>query len=291
MNSPLRIGFIDYRPDVGHANTFASRIQNRGKEVCKLVFYSSLEKEIGEAWAKDKGIPFIHQVRDMQGQVDGILIPAASNPEQHLKLFQTACQLGVPVFIDKPFAENTQTALEIFRQSLKYKIPVFSTSSLRFSDEVRDLQKSFPKPYFVQTWGGYNDRFDEFIIHPVETAMSLLGPDVQGVTLEKCSDLYQITLHYPDKAKGTVYYLSAKQAYEVTVCNDEQWEHRTLSSPFFERLLDQILETFRHGKPAVTARETLAIIKVLDACKTHHYGTLLPIEWTQEEQQLLNQLS
>lgn len=291
MNSSLRIGFIDYRLDIAHANTFANRIQKRGSASCELTFCSALDSVSGKLWAEERGIPFVEDIRSMQGQVDGIMIPAASNPEYHLELFRIACQLGVPVFIDKPFAESAQTALQIFKESIKHQVPVFSSSSLRFSDEVIELQQSTSNPRFVQSWGGYNDRFDEFIIHPVETAMSLLGSNVQGVTIEKSANLYQITLHYPDQIQGSIYYLPSQQAYELSACNEERWEHKPLSSPFFERLLDQILNTFRTGTPAVNARDTLAVMKVLDACKTHRYGEFQPVEWSQEEQQLLKDLS
>jgi len=285
MNNSLRIGFVDFRPDVGHASNFLRRIRNRREtQGCDVTAITTMEPEIGREWAAINSVPYFDNSEDFRDKVDGIMIPAATNPEHHWELFRRCADLGVPVFVDKPFAPDAATAAKIFALAQEKQVAVFSTSSLRFSDEVIELQELSPS--MAQAWGGWSDKFDEFIIHPVEAVMSLLGPDVLAVRRYSEGSRHRIELIYPGSRRGEIYFWPGAQAYEVTAFGESEWKHRTISSPIFERLIDRVFTMFESGQPAVAVRDTLAVLKVIDACRDSANGQEVAVAWCGEEQSL-----
>lgn len=112
MSHYLRIGFIDYRLEIAHASMLYRRLHQR-KELCDVIACTALEPEAGRIWAEERGVRYHETASTME--VDALVIPAASNPELHLKLFSAASELGVPLFIDKSFAQDAATGFEILR--------------------------------------------------------------------------------------------------------------------------------------------------------------------------------
>lgn len=282
MNNSLRIGFIDYRPDVGHASSFLQRIRNRrDSHGCEVIAINAMVPEIGRDWAKTKSLPYFDRIEDFQGNVDGIIIPAASNPEHHLELLQRCAGLGVPVFMDKPLAPDAATGAKIFTLAREKNIPFFSASALRFADEVKELREL--TPLMVQAWGAWGEKFDEYVIHPIETAISLLGPGIQSVRRSSIGARHHIELLYPEGRRGDVYFWPGAQPYEVTVCGNSECRHRAISSPFFERLFDRIFTMIESRQVAVAERDTLAVLKAIDACRASENGDEIPIIWNGPE--------
>lgn len=285
MNQILRIGFVDYRLMVGHASMLFHRFQRRKEAgICEIVGCTAMEAEEGKIWANERGIPCYGSVEEMSEQVDAIVIPAASNPELHRELFANAVKAAVPVFVDKPFAQNAEEGFAIFRMAREKKVPVFSSSSLRFSDEVTSTQREAVPPEYVQAWGGWSRKFDEFIIHPIETAMSVMGASVEAVGRETVGDTHRITLYYPEGRRADVFFSPGEQPYEFSVCNAAGWRHQVIASPFFERLIDHALDFFRGEPPVVTPRETLAVLKAIDAARVSSNGEIVKIRWSAEEE-------
>lgn len=288
MTSKLRIGFVDYRLEIAHAGMLLHRLRTRAESAqCEVVACTAMEGESGRQWAEANSVPYFESVADLKGKVDGILIPAATNPEHHLSLFRQSAELGVPVFVDKPFAPDAATGYEIFKLAKEKGVPVFSTSALRYSDEVTELRARFTEPCFVQTWGGWSTKFDEFLIHPIESAMVAMGPGLLAVRRESRGELHRIELIYPEGRRCSVHFSPAQQPYEIVVGDPSGWEHRTIKSPFFERLLDHVVDVFRGGKVPVSPLETLSVLKAMDACRASTNGCEVALSWSAEELQLV----
>lgn len=105
--------------------------------------------------------------------------------------------------------------------------------------------------------------------------MALLGPDVTAVSRETSGSTHKITLFYPEARKATIYFSPGEQPYEVAACGVGGWSHRTIQSPFFERLIDRMLEAFGGG--------TVAVLKAIDAARASTGGCLVPVSWSAEE--------
>src|SRR4051794_36766875 len=84
---------------------------------------------------KKFGVPLVEKPEDMIGKVDGMLIEAVDGTV-HYERAKPFLEAGLPCFVDKPFTCSTADARKIIELAAKKKVPVFSSSSLRYAPEV-----------------------------------------------------------------------------------------------------------------------------------------------------------
>src|SRR5688572_28194244 len=80
------------------------------------------------------GVKMYDSIEELAKNVDAILILSVDG-RPHLDQFRRTMAAKKPVFIDKPLAGSLKDALEIARLSRENKVPVFSSSSLRYSPD------------------------------------------------------------------------------------------------------------------------------------------------------------
>ncbi len=73
---------------------------------------------------------------------DGVFIANCSfYGEDHLELALPFLKAGIPVFLDKPVADNAKNCAEILETARQYKTPVMGTSILMYTDANKELAK------------------------------------------------------------------------------------------------------------------------------------------------------
>lgn len=125
------------------------------------------------------GVERCSTIAELCEKSDVILILAPSNPEKHLQYAKEVLPYGKHTYIDKTFAPNIQTAKEIFRIAEEYRTPFFSTSALCYSEELVELTDA----QNVVLMGSENC-LEEYVIHLIEMAVSLLKDPVKKVKVE-----------------------------------------------------------------------------------------------------------
>lgn len=88
---------------------------------------------------KKLGVAITSSIKELLNKVDVVLLET-NDGRMHLAQALEVFKAGKPVFIDKPIAATLADAIAIFKAAEKYKVPVFSSSSLRFSTCTTDLQ-------------------------------------------------------------------------------------------------------------------------------------------------------
>src|SRR6201999_861257 len=86
------------------------------------------------------GLRIVDSIPELCQAVDAVLLESVDG-RPHLEQVRPVLEAGKPVFIDKPIAASLADTLEIFDLAKKYKVPCFSSSSLRFSDALKGLAK------------------------------------------------------------------------------------------------------------------------------------------------------
>lgn len=85
-------------------------------------------KELAEKW----GVKLYDTLEAMCADVDAVLIESVDG-RPHLAQAKPVIAAGKALYIDKPMAGSLKDVLEIFRLAREKKVPVFSSSSLRFA--------------------------------------------------------------------------------------------------------------------------------------------------------------
>ena len=153
------IGFADYFLDEWHANNypawFKELSEKAGKDFVVKYAWAEIDHPAGgrttDAWCKDFGVERCNTLEELCEKADYIVVLAPSNPEKHFGYAETVLKYKKNTYIDKTFAPDYATAQAIFALGEKYGTKFFSSSALRYADE---LTAYAGKAKAVSTLGG-----------------------------------------------------------------------------------------------------------------------------------------
>ena len=205
---------------------------------------------------------------------DVFLVLAPSNPEVHEELVAPVLATGRPVYLDKPFASTAAAARRIFAMADRSGSPLWSSSALRFSDEIiKAKEETFGGEHveYASVMGG-GSSLEEYLIHLVEMLVVLQGADASRVMYCGKGNNDVLLLDYPDRRRGVATMLPAL-GYAMLARNAEKVVFNARADGrIFLNLLREILKFYKTGVSPVPREETIAIAgiveKMVEAVKT-----------------------
>ncbi|MCC6419392.1 MAG: Gfo/Idh/MocA family oxidoreductase [Gemmataceae bacterium] len=216
-------------------------------------------------------IEIVNSIEELLAKVDAVLLESVDG-RPHLKQVIPVLKAGKPVFIDKPVAGSLADAVQIYLLAQKYKVPVFSSSSLRYYPWVAGAKKN-PKIGEVLGCAAYGPCSLEphhpdlfwYGIHGVETLFAIMGPDCEKVSRVQTKDFELVTGTWKGGRIGTFRGIrKGKSGYGATVFGTKGID--LLTGPgSYQVLVEEICKFFRTGQPPVSAEETLAIFAFMEA--------------------------
>jgi len=221
---------------------------------------------------RDKyGVEIVDSIEELLKKVDVVLLESVDG-RKHLEQAILAIKAGKKLFIDKPIAGSLADCLMIFELARAHKVPVFSSSALRFANGVVAV-KSNPKVGKVQgcvAWSPcpleehHPDLF-WYGVHGVETLFALMGPGCEKVTRSHAKDTDVVTGTWKDGRIGTFRGLrSGKQDYGAMVFGKDGIAP-TGGYTGYEPLVKEIVKFFKTGVPPVSAEETIEMFAFMEA--------------------------
>ncbi|MCI0376301.1 MAG: Gfo/Idh/MocA family oxidoreductase [Gemmataceae bacterium] len=281
----LRAGIIGL--DTSHVVAFTRILNNPKNEgdlagVRVVAAFPGGSNDIPESYKRVEG--FTKELRDKQGieivgsidelltKVDVVLLESVDG-RPHLEQVIPVLKAGKIVFIDKPIAGSLADALMIFELSKKYKVPVFSSSSLRFypgiasaknNDKIGDvlgclaygpcsLEKHHPDLF----WYG---------VHGVETLFTIMGPGCQSVVRTHTADTDVATGTWKDGRIGTFRGIrKGPSGYGGVVFGSKGIQPIDSKGGGYEPLVKEIAKFFKTGQPPVSAEETIEMFAFMEA--------------------------
>jgi len=217
-----------------------------------------------------KGVTIVDSLADLAEQSDVILLESVDG-RPHLEQFRAVAK-GKPVFIDKPAAASLADVIAIFRHAEKTKTPVFSSSSIRFLDEIRSLANvdeigellgaESTGPMHVEEH--HPDLF-WYGVHGVEGLYTVMGRGCETVTRTDAENSSVVVGKWSGGRIGSFRGLKIGAAYYgVTVYGTKKVIHRG-GAAGYEPALQAICEFFLNGKPPVSSAETIELFAFMEA--------------------------
>lgn len=262
-----KIGIIDYYLSEWHANNYPAWIKKAAEKLgydFEIAYAwaeldtSPLDGVTTEEWCEKFGIEKCSTIEELSEKSDYIMILAPTNPETHLGYAKVALKYGKNTYIDKTFAPDLKTAEEIFALGKKYNTKFFSSSALRYSDELTDLAG---KMKFAAIRGGGSNA-PEYIIHQVEMLVKCLGIGAESVSVKQNLDQYYATVKYADEREGTLHFAPCLDFSVIAAGEDGNSQQIIPASPFFDNLLEDVLRFFTTGEYSFDTKETLEVMKI-----------------------------
>ena len=172
------------------------------------------------------------------------------------------------MFIDKPVAGSLSDTIAIYEASKKYKIPVFSASSLRYIKGIDGIDKSKvlgADTYSPATLEKTHPDFFWYGIHGVETLYTVMGTGCKSVSRVNTPDTDIVVGIWADGRTGTFRGTrTGKHDYGGTVFTQDG---NKILGPYagYEPLLADIIKYFNTGEVPVTPEETIEIFTFMEA--------------------------
>lgn len=284
MASDLKLGMIGL--DTSHSIEFARLLQGdapaeqrvAGMRVMScLRFPSPFQAEDGQdkrqAQLETWGVKVTRSLDDVVKGVDALLIEI-NDPDQHWKYFEPVAGLGLPIFLDKPFAGTVEDGRKILGLARAKGTKVWSSSSLRFMDRLQAARREVPDAVLGHAYGplGKAPSGSSLVwygVHTVEMLVAALGTGAARVRAVRDSHGMVIVVQYADGRRG------------VAECNEGTWfyggrlqsqkELRVFepkpNESFYATLVAAVRDGFLSGQvpvPLATAHEILAILVAAD---------------------------
>jgi predicted dehydrogenase len=240
---------------------------------------SRIEKftaELRDTWK----IELVDSIDELVRRVDAVMLTSVDG-RIHLAQARAVLAAKKPLFVDKPFTASVKDAVELARLAREHNTPIFSSSSLRFTDDVQGVKRD-ARVQQVQgaiTWGPatlephHPDLF-WYGIHAVEMLYTFMGPGCDRVTRTHTAGSDAIVGHWKDGRIGIVRGTrDSASSYGQVVFGPKAIvtlpDPATAPAPSkrssYYGLLVAIVDFFQTGKSPVPIDETLEIMAFMEA--------------------------
>ena len=265
-----RVGFVDDNLENYHANVFLQALRGplkmRGFVVAGC---TGLKQAEGRAWAKKNEVAWFDTESALNEAVAFFMVVAPSTPDTHLELCKRVIAFKKPTYVDKTFAPDFATANEIFALADRHGTPVQTTSALRYSNVQAEVKKLAPaRVEHMITWGG-GGSFAEYAIHPIELLISVLGHEATSLMRRGAGSRSQLLVNFKGERAGVVnVYPQSNTPFAASITTDKVTKYIEVdTSKIFVNNMAAILDFFEARQPNIDRRETLTIMRILDATK------------------------
>lgn len=274
-----KIGFIDYYLDEWHANNYPEFIRNASDGRYEVAYaYGKIDNPIGgmtnAQWSNKMGIPLVDSIEEVVEKSDVLIVLSPDNPEMHEELTDLPLKSGKLVYVDKTFAPDKKTALKIFENADKHNTKCYSSSALRFSDELKNIDISKIAKIYSEGPG----TFEMYSIHQIEPIISLMKVRAKRVmaTGEKMHP--SLTIEFEDGRLAQMYQCMNTD-FKIKVVNDNnESTDYPIKSDFFAQFIKNLITFFDSGVVPVPHEQTIDVISVREAaCKAFDN----PFQWVE----------
>lgn len=221
---------------------------------------------------RGKGVEIVDSIDELVNKVDAVMLMSVDG-RPHLAQIKPVLAVGKPVFVDKPLAGSLADCLEIARLAKVRNVPVFSSSSTRFSPGVIAMRGGQGPVGEVRGCDAYSPCSLEphhpdlywYGIHGVEILFTIMGPGCKSVSRVKTGGTDLVVGTWSDGRVGTFRGIrDGKDDYGATVFG------RTGIAAAgkydgYKPLVIEIAKFFKTGKPPVEMQETLEIYAFMEA--------------------------
>lgn len=216
------------------------------------------------------GVEIVDSIDELLKQVDCVLLET-NDGQLHRAQAQQVIEAGKPMFIDKPVAANLTDTLAIYQLAQAKQVPIFSSSSLRYTDGAQAIRKGeYGDVLGCDTYSpcalepSHTDLY-WYGIHGVESLFTCMGPGCQSVTRTSSDDFELVVGKWADGRIGTFRGLrKGKSGYGGTAYTSKAVQ-AIGTYQGYRPLVVQIAQFFRSKQPPIEAAETIELYAFMQA--------------------------
>lgn len=220
---------------------------------------------------KKEGVEIVSSVAALLERVDVVMLET-NDGRPHLQQAMEVMKAGKTLFIDKPVAGSLADVIAVYEAAKKYRVPVFSSSSLRYATNVQETAsgKAAGRVLGADTYSpspleASHPDFFWYGIHGIEILLTVMGTGCRQVSRVSTADTDVVTGLWNDGRIGTFRgNRKGPNEYGGTAFGDKAVVHL---GPYagYEPLLKEIVKFFSTGVAPVSPEETLEVYAFMEA--------------------------
>ena len=219
---------------------------------------------------KKMQVEIVDSIADLLNKSDVILLET-NDGRLHLEQALQVFKAGKPMFIDKPVSASLEDAILIFEASKHYNVPVFSSSSLRFTSNAQAVVKGKigkvlgADAYSPASLEKTHPDFYWYGIHGIEMLYTVMGVGCKELRRVYTKDTDIAIGTWADGRIGTFRGTrTGKHSYGGTAFGEKG---NAELGPYdgYKPLLVEIIRFFQTGVAPVMPEETLEICAFIEA--------------------------
>lgn len=262
----IKVGFIDYYLDEWHANHYPEYIEKasggRYKVCCA---YGKIDSPLGgmtnREWSEKFGIKLFDSIEEVIVNSDRLIVLSPDNPEMHEELCKLPLESGKLVYVDKTFATDRAMAERIAAHGEKHGAKWFSSSALRFSAELAEIDKTSVHRLYSEGPGTY----EMYSIHQIEPIVYLMESRAKEVMFIGDKDHPSMLIRFEDGRCAEMHQSGGLPFRIVTDNHENKSKVCEIQSDYFMLFIEALVQFFDTGIVPVPTTQTIDVIAVREA--------------------------
>lgn len=217
------------------------------------------------------GVEVVDSIENLLKMVDVVLLET-NDGNLHLEQAIQVFRSNKPLFIDKPVAGSLKDTIAIFKAAEEFKVPVFSSSSLRWSknthaitqgDLVGKVIGAFTySPAHIEP--SHPDLF-WYGVHGVEMLYSVMGTGCREVVRIHQPDTDVVVGTWENGRIGTFHGGRSGNTGFGGIAMGEKGTHEIGPYEGYGPIMKEVIKFFKTGATPVSAAETIEIFAFMEA--------------------------
>ena len=228
------------------------------------------------------GVTVIEDLDAMIQQVDAVLLET-NDGRPHLEQVIPVLKAGKPVFIDKPIAGSLTDCIAIFELAAHYKVPLFSSSSLRFSSSAQAVRNGSIgdvtgcDAYSPCSLEATHPDLFWYGIHGCETLFTVMGAGCESVVRTHTPNFDQVTGVWKGGSIGTFRGIRSGSAPYGGTAFGTKGVEAIGKYDGYRPLAVEFVKFFQTGVAPVTAEETINLYAFMEAADESKRRGFIPV--------------
>ncbi len=192
-----------------------------------------------------------------------LIVLSPDHPERHWDLCQKPFRSGKRVYVDKTFAPSKKIAEDLVKLADENHTPFFSSSALRFSDELTTV--GHDNIAFINSRGPGD--FDTYSIHQIEPITVLMGSEATRVMAVGAGMHQTVVIEFKGRplCGDVALRLVGRGLQYDRRCADGSTAVLPAMSNSFPNFIKAMCDFFRTGEIKAAHEETVAIMGIIEA--------------------------
>lgn len=218
-----------------------------------------------EAWCAWKGLRPAATQNELFQRVDAVMVMCADDCLPHEELAWQALAAGKPLYCDKTFAPDVESARRMFQRANSHGTPVFTCSAQRYCMELMSFGRRFGRAAWCATTGPGD--LENYSVHQFEMIEYIMGSGAKTCRAGASGGVLQVVYSYGgDRFASFTQGAGLAFTMEASPLGGGRQEDIAVTD-YYMSFMFGLLRFFAGGSPPVAQEDSLEVMAMQQAAR------------------------